>query len=582
MYIGSTTSTDLEGFVLGKWRKYSIVPGLLKIIDEIIDNSIDEFTRSEGKHATKISVEVDPDGKITVSDNGRGIPVEKHEGHYRPYLCWGAARAGTSFGSERDTIGAHGLGSFLSNVFSTEFIGVSCDGDKTYIGEWKNGKLVSEKVKGGGKNGVQVTFTPDYAYFGYTSPPDVLAELLRDRISHLSATYPDVKFKFNGDDIRFRDAKELADLYVTEENRIMFEDDNVVIVFGPAGNDEEFRFSSHVNGLNLRHGGSQVDYVMNMLITELRPHLKRKYKLEVLPNAIRQHLMMVQIVRKMKNLKFKSQTKEELTNSPAEIKEAVGDIRFDLIAHHMMKIDAVVKPMVEALLFKKELEEAKLVAQQQKVKTKFRGANYIAATAKNPKDRILFIAEGDSALGRLREVRVADFHGGYALRGKVMNTREMRPLEIVKNKELSEVMQILNLKFGQKADDLNYGRIGILTDADVDGQSIMCLLINFFANWPELFTNGHVFRVETPLIIAKKGKEEKRYYSLDEFGKDKLDEKWNIEYFKGLGSLSTDEYRLAINQPRLLRIEANSPSDFKKLDMAFGPDADVRKTWMLQ
>lgn len=581
MYIGATSLETTEGFVNGVYKKYQIVPGLVKIIDEVLDNCVDEFIRTNGRYADKIEVSM-ADDSIWIEDNGRGIPVEKHNGQWRPFLCWGAARAGTSFGSDRDTIGAHGLGSFLTNVFSTKFQGISNDGKKTYNGKFENGQLVKEKLDPGvPATGTQVGFTPAWSLFGYAGCPPLLAELIKDRLYHLSATYPGIKFKFNTETIKYKNRKEFCELYLKQEEAVIYEDTNNLVIIGPAGKEEEFRFSSHVNGLNLRQGGTQVDVVMMELINELRPLLKKKYKLDVLPNQIKQHLMFVQIVRKMTNLQFDSQTKNKITNPYPEVKTKLNGIDYAWIAKKVVENELIVVPIVEALLFKKQLEEQRALNKEQNNTKKLRVANHVSASSKDPDDRILFIAEGDSAIGQLRNVRNPKIHGGYALRGKVMNTREMRPLEVVQNKELSELMSILNIKFGEKANRPDYSKICILTDADVDGQSIMCLLINFFSNWPELFETGRVFRVETPIVIARKGKEEKRFYSTAEFAKEDLSG-WNVEYYKGLGSLSEEEYSKAINHPRLMRINLKDRAQLDSLEMAFGANSDVRKTWLMK
>ena len=151
----------------------------------------------------------------------------------------------------------------------------------------------------------------------------------------------------------------------------------------------------------------------------------------------------------------------------------------------------------------------------------------------------------------------------------------------MKNKELSELMSIIGLELGEPAVDLNYGQIGILADADYDGFSIAALLVNFFSNWKELFEDGRVLLIKSPIVIAKKGKAVKRYYDLKDFEEARLDTDWKIEYNKGLGSLSVDEYDLMINDPVTEVIDYDSGAG-SSLETAFGKNSIPRKQWLMQ
>ena len=151
----------------------------------------------------------------------------------------------------------------------------------------------------------------------------------------------------------------------------------------------------------------------------------------------------------------------------------------------------------------------------------------------------------------------------------------------MKNKELSELMSIIGLELGEPPVDLNYGQIGILADADFDGDSIAALLVNFFSNWKELFEEERILLIKSPIVIAKKGKSIKRFYDLKSFADESFDHSWKIEYNKGLGSLSIDEYDLMINEPVTEVIEYDSGSN-ASLETAFGKNALPRKQWLMQ
>lgn len=185
----------------------------------------------------------------------------------------------------------------------------------------------------------------------------------------------------------------------------------------------------------------------------------------------------------------------------------------------------------------------------------------------------------NSAISMLVSVRDSKLHGGYPLRGKVMNVRGMKPVDILKNKEIFELLSVIGLEFGKEPTDLNYGKICIMSDADTDGDSIFCLLMNLFSNWPELFDQGRIFRVLTPLYVCTKGKSIKMFYNKTEF--DAFDSKgWDVSYTKGLGTMAKEMYKECIMNPVLLRISAEDV-DYAKLEMAFGDSADKRKEWML-
>jgi DNA topoisomerase-2 len=187
------------------------------------------------------------------------------------------------------------------------------------------------------------------------------------------------------------------------------------------------------------------------------------------------------------------------------------------------------------------------------------------------------LAEGLSAIGALIKVRNPKTTGGYPLRGKPLNVRGMKPLDIVKNKEMFELMSILGLEIGKPAENLNYGKIAIFADSDVDGSHIVGLLLNFFSLWPELFEQKRIYRMVAPLYFCTKGKDTKIFYSTNEFNKANL-KGYNVDYFKGLGSMPEEVYAQCVNNPYLIQIAAD---DMNKLEMAFGDKAELRKDWLL-
>lgn len=588
MYIGSISNEELSGIIDFKYQTKNIIPGLIKIIEEIYQNAVDEAIRTEFKFGNEISVTIKEDWingwYVEVSDNGRGIPVEQIEGKYRAELAWTRARAGSNFEDDnRITIGMNGIGSFATNCFSTLFVGNSCDGKQNVIVKCENGcETITTDVVRSKYRGTTVKFYPTLDMFNTKTIESDIIEVIKDRLNNLSICYPQIKFTFNDEVLFIKNTSQLAKKF--SEYAISFDDDNYSIVINNSGDDEEFRHLSYFNGIAIKNGGNHIDYFISGLCNELIPMIKRKYKIEVLPNQIKQHLICAFWVRNFPNPKFDSQSKERITNTQGEIKNFLS-IDFNKVAKKVISTDEIIMPAIDAILRKKEAQEKRDATNALKKAQKKKIANHISANDSNFENKTLFIAEGLSASGMGLSVRDPRYHGFYSLRGKVLNTHNMPESDLLKNKELSELITILGLNIfsedimedGQYI--LNYGRIAILTDADQDGTSIFCLLLMFFSRWPELFNEGRLCRVNTPLYIArKKGKEDQYFYTIEEYEKADL-KGWTVDYMKGLGSLEKDDYKRAIiKEPNLSKIRLD---DIEKLNMAFGDSADDRKEWMI-
>ncbi len=195
------------------------------------------------------------------------------------------------------------------------------------------------------------------------------------------------------------------------------------------------------------------------------------------------------------------------------------------------------------------------------------------------------IISHNSAVSAVRKFRDTQTIGAFPLKGKFINISEMKSSEIIKNDEAVQLMASLGLKLGEEPKGLRYGRIYIYTDADPDGSHIAASLINFFDRfWPELFEQGRVYKVMTPLVVAKKGKESLNFYTNDEFEKwekKAASKSWNIEYKKGLAALEDEEYLEIIKNPYLVQIK--NDKDYKSsLEAWFGSDSQPRKDRILE
>ena len=438
MYIGSITSEEISGILNFKYQTKKYIPGLVKIIEEIYQNSVDEAIRTNFEFGNEISVTIKDDGLmgwyVEVIDNGRGIPTKQIDEKYQAELSWTRARAGSNFSDDnRTTIGMNGIGSYLTTCFSKEFIGQSGDGKLNVIVRCLNGcetiETVAEKSK---TRGTKVKFYPDLSLFKTKTIDNELIDLIEDRLMNLAICYPKVTFKFNDKKLSIKNSTQLAKSF--HENALAFDDENFNLVVAPTGDDEEFRHLSFFNGIAIKNGGNHIDYFISGICNELIPLIKRKWKIEVLPNQIKQHLLLAFWVRNFPNPKFDSQSKERITNTIGEIKSFMN-LDFTKIAKKIAATDEIIMPAIESILRKKEAIEKRAATNALKKVQKKKIANHIAANDKDTEKKTLFIAEGLSASGMGLSVRDPKYHGFYSLRGKVLNTHEMSAYDILKNKE---------------------------------------------------------------------------------------------------------------------------------------------------
>lgn len=584
MYIGSSANEEHERFVFGKFQKIKYVPGLVKIIDEIIDNSIDEAIRTNFQFANKIDVGITNE-TVVVSDNGRGIPqamITTPEGEQipGPVAAWTRPKAGGNFGddSDRKTGGMNGVGSSLTNIFSKLFTGVTCDGDNTITVKCTdNMDTIDWKVKRGGKQGTSVAFQPDFSHFECDKIDGEVIKIIEDRLHTLSVVYPDITFKFNGDRV-IGNFKKYAKQF--DEHMLVMDTEKCAIGIGRS--DDGFRHLTYVNNIHTKNGGSHIDYVMDELANEMIPLIKRRHKIEITKSRIKECITVVMFVRDMSNMRFDSQTKERLTSPWGEIKSHI-DIDIKKLAKAFVSCDEILMPIIEAVLARKLAAEKAAETKAAKKAAKAKVAKHIKANkyGNDQLETTLFLTEGDSAIGYLISTRDRELHGGYPLRGKVMNTWGMTASEMLANKEIFDICAITGLVIGEKAENLNYRNIAIMTDADVDGTgSIYPSLLAFFSNWPELFEQGRIKFVKTPVWICQKGNDQKWFYTSDEYeaAKDSL-KGYKSRYIKGLGSLECDEYEKVIMEPRYDVVKL--PDDWRvHFEMLLGNDAELRKEWM--
>ena len=258
MYIGASNVVEVEDYCLvnDKIQRTSVkcVPGLLKIINEIIDNSVDIAIKTNFEGCNSVSVKI-TDDTVVVEDNGPGIPVSKNpEGEYIPFVCWGYAMSGSNFDNDenRTHLGMNGVGSYCTNVWSTEFTGISDDSKNRYTVKFKNNALdYKETVSNSVSKGVTVKFKPDLKRFGIEKIDQTHKDLVYQRLLNLSISFPLIQFKFNNKAIKTKNFKSYVSSFADEGSFEVFQGDNFSFAVIPSPSDE-FQQFSYLNGLNIK------------------------------------------------------------------------------------------------------------------------------------------------------------------------------------------------------------------------------------------------------------------------------------------------------------------------------------------
>ena len=607
MWIGAVNKTMQKMFILTddkvEHREIEYVPGFKKICDEILDNSLDALI-AHSNASGSIKVKIDEE-KVSIEDDGPGIPVVKKKlseieeknlpaeearqikNSYLPQLAWTRLFSGSNFqdSENKTTIGAHGVGSTATAIFSTKFIGKTDDGKKScVVKSLDNMEKVSCKVGDtSGKSGTIVEFWPDLKRFGLEKIDQVYFDLMYQRLLCLAITFPKIKFSFNGKKI---DNNEKKFLKLFSENVVSASFDKGFIGIYPNDSDE-FNFFTYVNGMHMSRGGSHVDYMSWQIVSPIRDKLVKKYK-TIKPADIRNRLSIVVFMRDFPNPKFDSQTKETLTNAQSEISNYLNNkIDFEKLAKDILKNNAVMTPIIDMFKIKEELKARQELKQAKKVKVK--SDKYFPGIGEK---KYLFLVEGLSAGGGLMKCLGRDGKYFYCLRGLALNAYDSSIQKIAANQEIKEVMNILNLDLTKKDDEsqvIEFDKIVIATDADVDGINIASMLMGWWYKLcPNLYKQHKIYRLNTPIVIIEDAKEniKKWFFNLDDFKKWEAtnnDKKLKIVYLKGLGSLSTSQLDYIIKQQgfeSLLEeytLDDMSDEYFKNW---LGPDAEPRKKYM--
>jgi len=590
MYVGSIKPHFAKKYLFedGKMVQKEVTynPGFLKIFDEIITNSVDEHKR-EGSKLNTIKVTILDNKTISVWDNG-GIPVVKHEEHneWIPEMIFSNLKSGSNFNDDESRTGAgtNGVGSTLTNIYSRDFSISTSDGKNLFTQTFKNNmrERLEPKISKSSKNFTEIYFTPDYEKFGLTEIDESHFKLIQKRVIDIAGCNPGIKVYFNGELISIKSFEDYIkfykDSYFFESNK----DKSWSIAV--SSTDDGFHQVSFVNTTETYDGGTHVEYILNQIISEVREFFQKKHKVDVKPSELKNHLSIF-INSTVVNPSFSSQTKEKLIT---EVKDFGYTYQVpDKMIKSILKSE-IIESILDWIKQKKNADDSKLARELNKNLSKLKVEKLIDAKAKERWKCSIGIFEGDSAISAFRKYRDPQLMGAFALKGKFTNVSDLTNQKLVQNNEVVNLMAAIGLKLGQQPDlkDLQYGKILFYVDADVDGNSIAGLLLNFFNKyWPNLFERNMIFKVETPIVVTinKKSKKKLLFYSQKEYNDWSLKEDlklWEIKYKKGLAALVDDEYQEIINNPKLTKITKDELSD-EYLDIWFGKNSELRKNQIL-
>lgn len=589
-FVGAVETKAVNSYIFNdngaepEFREINYSPALLKIFDEVLQNCYDHHKRPEGKNLTKIDVTVNPiTGLITVADNA-GIPVEKHPVYdkYIPCIIFGMLRSSTNYNDndQREGGGRNGLGSKLTNIFSSYFQVETCDGKNKYDKTYENNRREETEpiIKAGKIKGTKISFIPDYTRLQCSLDTDNYGMIIT-RVYEIAACLPNVDVTLNGKKV---DVKGFQKFVGKFGDGLYTENSHWRIGILGSGNDG-FKHISFCNATHTWLGGTHVDYLADQLVEGVREHIKKKTKQDVKPADIKNHfLLMVDCT--VYNPKFSSQTKEHMN---LQIKDYGTTFRFDDAFFKKLIKSPIVQEIVEWAINRKKLQDMadlkKLSKDAAKTSPKTIDKYEPASQKTNREECILFVCEGDSAANPLISARDPKKHGVFALRGKPLNMGNAKIDAIKANVEIKNLMAAVGLEFNTTAEDLRYGKIVLATDADMDGMHIRALAVNnFYHKWPELLRENKIYYLRTPIVRVKMGKTKYEFFSEDEYHawSEKQTGKMEVKFLKGLGGNSTEDFKkYMFDEQYLVPITLEDDEDIRLLTMAFG-DPDDKKVWL--
>ena len=525
--------------------------GIYILLKEVIDNSIDEYVMGHGK---RIDIDI-KDGKVSVRDYGRGIPLGK------VVECVSKINTGGKYDSQafKKSVGLNGVGTKAVNALSEYFRVKSIRDGKSKAAEFsmgeirENGKIESTSDE----NGTLIEFVPDRQVFkSFKFQP----EYIRTQLWNYAYLNSGLKLRFNGETMYSKNG--LLDLLEnkTDSSSLRYpiiylkgEDIEIALTHGNQYGEDYYSF---VNGQFTTQGGTHLAVFRNAIVKAIRDFYKKEFDSRDIQTGI-----IAAISIRIEEPVFESQTKTKLgsqTISPdgPTLRSFIGNFVSTHLDNFLHKNEDAAKALLDRIK-RSERERKEIAGIKNIAKSRAKAANLHNKKLRDCRihfndkrgegDRIdqstIFITEGDSASGSITKARDVQTQAVFSLRGKPLNCFGLSKKIVYQNEEFNLLQHALNIEDGLEG--LRFNRVVIATDADVDGMHIRLLLLTFFLQFfPELVTHGHLYILETPLFRVRD--KSTTYYCYSGEEKEaairKLKGKPEITRFKGLGEISPDEF----------------------------------------
>jgi DNA gyrase subunit B len=602
------------------------VKGLHHLVYEVVDNSIDEALAG---HCDTIEVIINENNSVTVTDNGRGIPVEIHkkEGRSALEVVMTVLHAGGKFDKDSYKVsgGLHGVGVSCVNALSIHLKVEVHKGGKMYEQEYERGKPLYpvREIGSSDRTGTIVTFLPDNTIFNESVYKyDILASRLRElaflnagirltlidkrnvnesgqcktQLFHSETGLPEfVRFV---DEAREHLIEEPIHVS-TEKNDIPVE---IAILYNTSFTENVF---SYVNNINTIEGGTHLTGFRRGLTRTLKTFAEKsgmlsKLKFEINGDDFREGLTAI-ISVKVAEPQFEGQTKTKLGNSEvsASVDQAVSQMLGNYLEEHPREAKAIVEKVILAATARHAARKARELVQR---KGALSGGGLPGKLAdcseKDPSQCEIFLVEGDSAGGTAKQGRDRRFQAIMPLRGKILNVEKAMQHKIYDNEEIKNIFTALGVHIGTEEDSkalniekLRYHKIVIMTDADVDGSHIATLIMTFFFRYMnELIKKGYLYIATPPLYLCRKGKVEQ--YCWNELQRQQFAQQFaggdetavHVQRYKGLGEMNAEQLWETTMNPeqrtlRQITIENAAEADHI-FSMLMGDDVAPRRQFI--
>jgi DNA gyrase subunit B len=559
------------------------IRGLHHLVYEVIDNSIDEALAG---YCDTIRVSINEDNSITVSDNGRGIPVDMHkkEGVSALQVVMTKIGAGGKFdkGSYKVSGGLHGVGVSCVNALSTHLRAEVHRDGKMWEQEYSIGKPLfpAREVGPTDKRGTIVTFKPDTSIFDVSEYNFVT---LAGRLRELSFLNKGINLTLTDKRTLDENGTPKSENFFSKEGLVEFvryldetrppiiqkiihmerTDGDIPVEVAMIYNDSfNENIHSYVNNINTHEGGTHLSGFRRGLTATLKTYAEKsgmleKLKIEISADDFREGLTAVVSV-KVAEPQFEGQTKTKLGNREADapVSQVVREMLEAYLEENPQDAKQIVNKVVLAAQARHAAKKARELVQRKGVGGGGGLPGKLADCAeKDPRKSELFLVEGDSAGGTAKQGRDRNFQAILPLRGKILNVEKAMQHKIFENEEIRNMYTALGVSIGTEDDSkalnlakLRYHKIVIMCDADVDGSHIETLILTFyFRHMKELIEKGHIYIATPPLYLVKRGS--KQEYAWNEEQRDALiaemkgstDANVNVQRYKGLGEMNAEQ-----------------------------------------